>query len=144
MTNQQEVVTWFRNANSVMRNLGAFTMAMNAMQNGTSYAFRYKSPTYSKGYGAQSLMNILTGRKRRSYDATDREYRKLVLQQANIVRLYNGLLMAQMARGEGKTFNTTFVSTTRPRNKRTYGTDAIITLYSRSQNKKGKLPAYPL
>ncbi len=144
MTNQQEVVTWFRNANSVMINLGAFTMAMSAMQNGTSYTFRYKSPTYSKGYGAQKLMDILTGRKSGSYDATDTEYRNLVLQQANIVRLYNGLLMAQMARGEGKTFNTTFVSTTRPRNKRTYGTDAIMTLYGRAQNRSGRLPAYPL
>lgn len=151
MTINDDVRSWFKHMDSVMRHLGAFKMARELKAKGQKFNYRYVSPTAgvpSRTYGARALLNLYAG----DYDTTnptDVEYHSLVVQQNNLLRLYMGMRMAMMLNSGGNTYITLYqtykVNSTgglaSKGGQRSYNNLAIAQLYNeRSQGSAG----YPL
>ena len=137
MGNQRDAVDWLANRETVMRNLGAVTMALDAVSKGKKMIFKYKSPSFSKTYGCHSIIELWNDRANLAGSTgADREFKSLMLVQNDILRLYNGLLMAQTLYHNGQSFITTFKSNKRRGNnmrvvsKRSYSAPAVISSLS--------------
>lgn len=99
---EQEIKDWLSNINSVMKHFEALKKAQTALATGTKYGYRYKSPDNSKSYDAKSLMNLYNG----TYDASDSadvEFRCLILQVSNILKLYSAINAAGIQTSNGRT-----------------------------------------
>lgn len=136
-----EVKAWFKNANSVTRNLSAFGMAQMALNDGRSYSYRYKSPCYTKTYSAQTLVDIMSGNGSSGYDDADNEYRALYLMRGSLITLFSGLKAGQMLNSTGGVYNTKYTSQTL--GSRVYDNTTLSNLYAEGISMKGKV-AYPL
>ena len=136
-----EIKAWFKNTNSVIRNLSAFGMAQKAINEGKNYSHKYNSPCFSKTYNAQQLVDIMTGNNSGSYDDTDEEYRALYLMRGSLTKLYSGLKAGQMLNSTGGTYNTRYKSQTL--GSSVYGNASLNTLYGEGMALTGKVN-YPL
>lgn len=104
-----DVKKWFANMRSVMSHLGSLKMAQQALADGKKYSYRYVSPSNSKSYNANQIVNIFAGTYDAA-DATDREFYGLILQQDNLLNLYLGYAQSNMAHSQARSFVVRFIS----------------------------------
>lgn len=142
------VRAWFTNEASVTRNLGAIQMARQMKSLGKKFTHQYiGSGVPRKTYGAQAILDIARGIYDTS-DATDVQFRELMVMQNNILGLYYGVRKARMMYANGRnhitvyqsfTFNSDGTVSTRGAS-RNYSALAIITLF----NTKPASADYPI